>query len=124
MLTTRRMPRRTVWIPSGPVGMRHISKRTSGEEVEGPIVFAGYGLEVPGGQGEDGKRHEEYSSYFHLDVEGKWVLLLRYMPEDLAPELRRRYARFSNLRYKALIARQKGARGIRPIARRTFRAAR
>jgi Tol biopolymer transport system component len=76
------------------------------------IVFAGYGLEVPEGQDENGKKHELYSSYFHLDVKDKWVLILRYMPEDLSPGERRRFARFSNLRYKTLIARQKGARGI------------
>ena len=94
------------------VDWRPLSFTETGKIDPAKIVFAGYGLEVPGGQGEDGKRYDEYSSYFHLDVEDKWVLLLRYMPEDLKPELRRRYARFSNLRYKALIARQKGARGI------------
>ena len=76
------------------------------------IVFAGYGLEVPEGQAENGAKQELYSSYFHLDVKDKWVLILRYMPEGISPAERRRFARFSSLRYKTLIARQKGARGI------------
>ncbi len=76
------------------------------------IVFGGYGLEVPEGTGDDGKKYELYSSYFHLDVKDKWVLMFRYMPEDVGPELRRRYAQHSSLRYKALAARQQGAKGI------------
>ena len=69
-------------------------------------------LEVPEGKAENGSKQELYSSYFHLDVKDKWVLILRYMPEGISPAERRRFARFSSLRYKTLIARQKGARGI------------
>ncbi len=77
-----------------------------------PVVFAGYGLEVPEEVDANGKRSEAYSSYFHLDVKDKWVLLFRYLPEGLSQEERVRMGRASSLRYKALTARQKGARGI------------
>ncbi|MEM7387891.1 MAG: M28 family peptidase, partial [Verrucomicrobiota bacterium] len=89
----------TDWIP--------LSFSTTGDVKAAKIVFAGYGMEVPEGEGS-----EIYSSYAHLDVEGKWVLLFRYMPEQITPERRQELARFSSLRYKALVARQKGALGI------------
>jgi Zn-dependent M28 family amino/carboxypeptidase len=91
---------------------RPLAFSSIGEIEEAGVVFAGYGMEVPEEQGESGKKIELYSSYFHLDVKDKWVLMFRYMPENVAPELRRRYARHSSLRFKALTARQKGARGI------------
>lgn len=77
-----------------------------------PVCFVGYGMEVPESVDGAGKKHAAYSSYFHLDVKDKWVLLLRYVPEGLSQEDRVRFARHSSLRYKALTARQKGARGI------------
>lgn len=77
------------------------------------IVFAGYGIEIPEGQVDsDGGKVEAYSSYYHLDVKDKWVLMLRFMPDDLGPEQRRQFARFSSMRYKAMTARQKGAKGV------------
>ena len=30
----------------------------------------------------------EYDSYVHLDVKDKWVVVFRYMPEDITPERR------------------------------------
>ena len=77
------------------------------------IVFAGYGIEIPKGQVDgDGSKTEMYSSYYHLAVKDKWVLLLRFMPENVSPERRRQFARYSSMRYKAMTARQKGAKGV------------
>lgn len=77
------------------------------------IVFAGYGIEVPKGMVDaDGSKTPMYSSYYHLDVKGKWVLMMRFLPENVSPERRRQFARFSSMRYKAMIARQKGAKGV------------
>jgi Tol biopolymer transport system component len=77
-----------------------------------PVVFAGYGMEIPAGVDPDGKPVEAWSSYFHLDVKDKWVMMFRYLPEAISQEERVRFGRFASLRYKALTARQKGARGI------------
>lgn len=71
------------------------------------IVFAGYGIVAPGDDGQP-----EYDSYVHLDVEGKWVLLFRNMPQNVSPERRQQLARYSSLRYKAMVARDRGAAGI------------
>ncbi|MEO0448413.1 MAG: M28 family peptidase, partial [Verrucomicrobiota bacterium] len=77
------------------------------------IVFCGYGIEIPAGQAmSDGTLTELYTSYYHGDVEGKWVLMLRFIPEDLEGEKRRTYLRYASLRYKALTAREKGAKGV------------
>ena len=75
---------------------------------EGELVFAGYGLSVP-----DGNGLVRYNSYENLDVTGKVVLLLREeMPPGLDPEQRRRMARYGGLRYRAMIAREHGASGV------------
>jgi hypothetical protein len=77
------------------------------------IVFAGYGIETPDdATGTDGKKLETYSSYAHLDVKDKWVLVFRYLPEGVTQERRNELVNYSSLRRKALTARQKGARGL------------
>ena len=75
-------------------------------EVDGPVVFAGYGITVPESQ------DFGYDSYFGLDVEDKIVLVLRYFPEDASADVRSVLARYSGLRYKALNARERGAKGL------------
>lgn len=79
---------------------------TANDTVEGPVVFAGYGLKVPG-QG-----MEAYNSYANLDVTNKIVMVLRYVPEDVSVERRQELNRYAALRYKAMIAREEGAKGI------------
>ena len=79
---------------------------SSNGKFEGPVVFAGYGLSVPG------KLGEGYDSYASLDVTNKIVLVLRYVPEDVSPERRQQLNRYAALRYKAMIAREHGAKAI------------
>jgi Tol biopolymer transport system component len=74
--------------------------------VEGNVVFAGYGLSVPG------KLGEGYDSYAGLDVSNKVVLVLRYVPEEADAKRRAELNRYAGLRYKALIARQRGAKAL------------
>jgi hypothetical protein len=75
-------------------------------EVSGPVVFAGYGLVVPESQ------NFGYDSYATLDVTDKVVMVLRYFPEDADQQTRAILARYSDLRYKAMQARQRGARAM------------
>ncbi len=90
-----------------------LSFSQNGEVKAAGIVFAGYGIETPDeATGNDGKKIEAYSSYAHLDVKDKWVLVFRYLPEGISQERRNELSRFGSLRYKALTARQKGARGL------------
>ncbi len=80
-----------------------------------PVVFAGYGIVAPKGEavaGQDLTTTDEYDSYVHLDVQGKWVLVFRQMPMDITTERRGYLARFSSLRYKAMVARERGAKGL------------
>ena len=88
----------------GPA-VRALSFSESGT-VEGPLVFAGYGLTVP--ETDD----FGYDSYATLDVTDKIVVVLRYFPEDTEGELRATLARYAGLRYKATAARERGARGL------------
>ena len=64
----------------------------------GDVVFAGYGLRA-GGPGFG------YDSYAGLDVQDKIVLVLRYLPEDAEGDCAPSLARYSGLRYKAMLAR-------------------
>lgn len=73
----------------------------------GLVAFAGYGLVVP-----DGPGAPLYDSYADLDVRGRIVVILRYVPEAVAPDLRQVYNRYAGLRYKALQARERGAAGL------------
>jgi Zn-dependent M28 family amino/carboxypeptidase len=75
-------------------------------QVSGPVVFAGYGLVLPASQ------NFGYDSYAGLDVKDKIVLVLHYFPEDTDPQTKAALARYSDLRYKALAARQRGAKGL------------
>ncbi|TWU54593.1 translocation protein TolB [Rubripirellula tenax] len=87
------------WVP--------LSFSADGEIGEAAIVFAGYGLQVPGGEGVD-----EYDSYVHLNVAGQWVLVFRDLPQEITPEQRQQMARYSSPRRKATVARDLGAKGI------------
>lgn len=77
------------------------------------IVFAGYGIDIPEGHIEpDPLTGVPYSSYIHTDVRDKWVMMFRFIPEGLEGDKRRTFLRFASLRYKAVNARQKGAKGV------------
>jgi Zn-dependent M28 family amino/carboxypeptidase len=73
--------------------------------VSAQAVFAGYGIVVPEAQ-------LGYDSYATLDVKDKAVVVLRYFPEDADKETKSILARYSELRYKALAARQRGAKAL------------
>jgi hypothetical protein len=75
-------------------------------EASGPVVFAGYGIVVPEGQ------DFGYDSYAGLDVKDKIVLVLRYFPEDADQKTKAILARYADLRYKAMAARQHGAKAM------------
>ena len=85
---------------------------SSSGEVEGEVVFAGYGATA-----------EEfgYDDYAHLDASGKIVLLLRYEPDFFGADDRdekgdrrrgRRHTRHSHLIAKAIQARNRGAKAV------------
>ncbi|MDJ0806376.1 MAG: M20/M25/M40 family metallo-hydrolase [Gammaproteobacteria bacterium] len=71
------------------------------------IVFAGYGIVAPGVD-----KVPDYDAYGDLDVTDKWVMLLRFQPESVSPEWRRHLVHYSDLPYKASVAKRLGALGI------------
>jgi Tol biopolymer transport system component len=77
---------------------------TENNQVEGDVVFVGYGLKVPGKEG--------YDSYSGLNVSNKIVVALRYVPEDVTAERRQELNRYAALRYKAMLAREHGAKAV------------
>ena len=79
-------------------------------DVTGPVVFAGYGIIVPEAQ------NFGYDSYATLDVKDKIVLVLRYFPEEADTKTKGILARYADLRYKAMAARQRGAKALLVVA--------
>jgi hypothetical protein len=79
---------------------------TANDTFQGEVVFAGYGLSVPE-SAESG-----YDSYAGLEVSNKIVLALRYVPEDVPAKRRQELNVYAGLRYKAMMARQRGAKAL------------
>ena len=71
------------------------------------MLFAGYGLVAPA----DGDE-PAMDSYGDLDATGKWVLLWRGMPADVPTSAAPTLSRFADLRYKASVAKARGAAGV------------
>ena len=59
-----------------------------------------------------GDHGARYDSYAGLDVKDKIVLLLRYVPESVEPARRAQLNRYAGLRYKAMLARERGAKAV------------
>jgi len=74
---------------------------SSSGELSGEVVFAGYGISAP---------ELEYDDYKGLYVRDKIVLVLRYTPEGYDEESP--FYDYAALRYKAMNAREKGAKAI------------
>jgi aminopeptidase YwaD len=70
-------------------------------EVNGHLVFAGYGISAP---------DLKYDDYADIDVKGKIVLVMRYNPEGTAHTSK--FEKYSAMRLKASTAKEKGAAGI------------
>jgi Tol biopolymer transport system component len=79
---------------------------TANGEVEGDVVFVGYGLSAPG------KAGEGYDSYSGVNLGNRIALVLRYVPEDVEAKRRAELNRYAGLRYKAMLAREHGAKAI------------
>jgi Tol biopolymer transport system component len=79
---------------------------TENQTVDAEVVFVGYGLSVPG------KGAEGYDSYAGVDVKNKIALVLRYVPEEVDPKRRQELNRYAGLRYKAMLAREHGAKAV------------
>lgn len=78
-----------------------------GEFREAPIVFAGFGIRAPATD-----KQPAYDSYRDLDVKGKWVLILKDLPEGLPPERRQHLNLYARLQHKVTVAREAGASGV------------
>ena len=91
---------------AGPGALVRALSFSDNGDVEGAMVFAGYGIVVPESQG------FAYDSYATLDVKDKVVVVLRYFPEDAEAKTKGILSRYADLRYKAMAARQHGARAM------------
>jgi Tol biopolymer transport system component len=93
--------------PKINIDWRPVTWSATGETPLKQVVWGNYGIVAPEANG-----FSEYDSFVHLDVKDKWVMVLRYMPEEISPEHRQHLSRYSSLRYKAMTLRDKGATGM------------
>lgn len=96
---------------------RPLAFSRNGEAESSSVLFAGFGIVAPG----DGE-FAAIDSYGELDATGKWVLLWRNMPGELEPAHRTYLSRFADMRYKASVAKSRGAVGVifAPPVRETY----
>jgi len=71
------------------------------------VAFVGYGIVAPG-SGEV----PDYDAYGEIDARGRWVMLFRYLPEGLPASHRQHLAGHLEVRAKAMLARERGAKGV------------
>jgi Tol biopolymer transport system component len=94
------------WTPEEPRAGFTPLGFSSSREFSGTLVFVGYGIRAePLG----------YDDYAGVDVEGKVALAMRYEPgekDENSPFDGRNPSRWSDLRYKALVAREAGATAL------------
>jgi hypothetical protein len=88
-------------------GWRPLAFSRTGEVEPSAVVFAGYGLVTPAQDGLGA-----LDAYADLDVRDRWVMVLRDLPQTLEGEDRQTLQRYASLRHKAMIARDRGARGV------------
>lgn len=79
--------------------------------VDAQVVFVGYGLEID----TDSLRWNDYKN---INVEGKWVMILRGDPENTKEDSR--FLLFADDREKVLTARDKGAAGVLFVSGKNF----
>ncbi len=74
---------------------------SSDGKISAPLFFAGYGISAP---------EKKYDDYDNQDVKGKIVVVLRYGPDG--NDMHSEFYRFTALRNKVRVARDKGAVGL------------
>jgi len=79
---------------------------TANAGIEAEPVFVGYGLTVPGNAG------QRYDSYAGVDVSNRIAVVLRYVPEGVDAKRRAELNQYSGVRYKAMQARDHGAKAV------------
>jgi len=79
--------------------------------LEAGLVFAGYGFAIE-------SENTKWNDYEGIDVEGKWVMILRADPEVENPMSS--FASFSGDRDKAMLAKDKGAAGVLLVSGELF----
>ncbi len=86
---------------------RPLTFSDTGEFSSDVVAFAGYGMIAP-----ETENLGAYDSFVHLDVTDKWVMVFRFMPEDVTPEWRQERNFYSQLRVKAANVRDRGGKGL------------
>lgn len=72
-----------------------------------PIVFGGYGIVAPADA-----EFKEYNSYKNIDIKNKWVMVFRYLPENIDNKTKQHLRPYARIYSKLVAAQNRGAKGI------------
>lgn len=92
---------------SVPTEAEPYSLSATGATPKSSMVFVGYGLKAPALESQP-----VYDSYRGVDVQGKWVVLLKDLPEDVPPARKQHLHTYARLQHKVMVAREAGAVGV------------
>ncbi len=87
-----------------------VSSNVDGKTLDGQIqdlTFVGYGLEVPATTDS-----AAFSSYKDIDVQGKWIMMFRDLPEQISASQKAAWSMAAGLMHKLSVAKMKGAKGV------------
>lgn len=90
-----------------PDAWRPLAFSRSGRFDTAGLAFVGYGLVAP-----ESEAFPALDDFAAVEVRDRWVIILRDLPQTLDPDRRRALQRYAGLRYKAMVARDRGARGV------------
>jgi Tol biopolymer transport system component len=79
----------------------------TGSQKSMPIVFGGYGIVAPADS-----EFKEYNSYKYLDIKDKWVMVFRYLPENIEAKQKQHLRPYARMYSKLVAAQVRGAKGI------------
>lgn len=84
-----------------------LSSSKTGKVNESPLVFAGYGIKAPATE-----KFPAYDSYKNVKMERKWAVVLKDIPQNIAPEMRHHLNTYARMQHKVTVAKNAGAVGI------------
>lgn len=84
-----------------------LSYSKSGSFSAAPVVFAGYGIKAPATD-----NLSAFDSYTGIDVKGKWVVLLDYVPNHPNKEMKQHLLSYSRPQHKITVAKNNNAAGV------------
>lgn len=87
-----------------------MASSATGEFKGEDLVFAGYGLVLPGEEGV--APYNSYENTEGVGLQGQWFVILRDIPSDVDAKTRATFFRYARADHKVMLAEKRGAKGV------------